>query len=88
MNIPYTRRSRVAFKSESDINDKVSYPPCAFPASILLILEIGTGAVQGRYQKTRLGAGFSVGNWLFFDFSEGTPLVCSTCDTTDGIINV
>jgi len=30
---------------------------CAFPASIPLILGIGTGAVQGRYQKTRLGAG-------------------------------
>ena len=47
-----------------DINDKVSYPPCAFPASILLILRIGTGAVQGRYQKTRFGAGLSIGNWV------------------------
>ena|GEM_PF-3585032 len=36
--------------------------PCAFPASIPLILGIGTGAVQGGYQKTRLGASFSIGN--------------------------
>ena len=34
------------------------------PASILLILRIGTGAVQGRYQKTRFGAGLSIGNWV------------------------
>jgi len=32
-----------------------------FPASIQLILGIGTGAVQGRYQKTRLGAVFLIG---------------------------
>jgi len=36
------------------------------PASILLILGIGTGAVQGRYHKTRFGAGFSIGNWVLF----------------------
>ena len=55
---------------------QMSYPPCAFPASIPLILGIGTGAVQGRYQKTRLDAGFSIGNWvLFIDFGQGILIV-------------
>jgi|GEM_PF-2649060 len=49
--------------------------PCAFPASILLILGIGTGAVQGRYQKTRLGADLSIGNWVpFIDFGRNEKL--------------
>ena len=41
-------------------------PSLCFSASILLILGIGTGAVQGRCQKTRFGAGFSIGNWVLF----------------------
>ena len=56
-------------------------PPCAFPASILLILRIGTGTVQGGTQKTRLGAGFSIGNWvLFIDFGRGMLIVSSIGD--------
>jgi len=61
-------------------------PPRAFPAPILLILGIGTGAVQGRTQNTRLGAGFSIGNWAVLsilgggaDFCRSSPprLLCS-----------
>ena len=51
-------------------------PSCAFPASIPLILGIGTGAVQGRNQNTRLGAGFSIENWHHLVAVIGRVLIC------------
>gem|GEM_PF-2050714 len=58
------RRVKSTYSPEIGMKDGLVLSARGIPASILLILRIGTGAVQGRYQKTRLGADLSIGNWV------------------------